>query len=396
MKSYLQLRQFIQHPVNFLNQLRGTSPDLIQEVYLGPKRFIIIFDPTIATSVLVQKADQYLQGQAIFRHIIPLTGVKGLVQLQGQKSRAARKKSRELFSPGNLDRFKLIIEEYTQEALDEITVDTKIEIAKVMTKLVLRTALKIFLGIDAKKEVETIGNEFLKLNQLCGKKMLSPLGLPSFIPTPNNMRIKKLKNSLRKKIQNLIQTSSDELNVVSVFINEESLVDQCMTFLFAGHETTASSLAFSFLLLAQHPEYQLRIAQDEKGLISNIYKESLRLFPPAYMLVREALKDDQLGKLQVKKGDQVIIGLKQIHRLDFFFPNPDQFLPERFDGPVSKAFFPFSKGPKACIGETLAYIEAEIIIKAFCKRLNFKKLHHPIQMKPLITLHPKNQDLYVC
>jgi cytochrome P450 len=395
MKKIKQLRQFIQHPVNFLDQLKANSPELVQEVYLGPKRFVVVFDPDVASGILIQKSERYLQNRAIFGKIKPVTGNRGLVQLQGLESREFRKTARELFTPNNLSQLKLIIEKYADENIDALMGQEKIDITNVMTELILRTAFKMFLGIDIKKQALTLGADFLKLNELCGKKMLSPMSLPYYIPTPANLRIKRLRNALRQKIQKSIKTAPDSLNVVSVFADEETLLDQCMTFLFAGHETTASSLAFTFLLLARHPEYQKRIAEGEEGLSLKVYKESLRLFPPAYMLVREALKDDQLGNVSVKKGDQIIIGLKQIQRLKNYFPNPDLFLPERFDGPTSKAFFPFGKGPKACIGENLAYMEAEIVINAFCKRMVFKKQNQEIHIKPLITLHPENQVLYV-
>ena len=120
MKKIKQLRQFIQHPVNFLDQLKANSPELVQEVYLGPKRFVVVFDPDVASGILMQKSERYLQNRAIFGKIKPVTGNRGLVQLQGLESREFRKTARELFTPKNLSQLKLIIEKYADENIDAL------------------------------------------------------------------------------------------------------------------------------------------------------------------------------------------------------------------------------------------------------------------------------------
>ena len=162
----------------------------------------------------------------------------------------------------------------------------------------------------------------------------------------------------------------------------------CRTFLFAGHETTASSLAFSFLLLANFPHYQDRIADGDQDFTKALYKESLRLYPPAYMVVKLALEDIEVSGVRIKKGDQIIIGIKQMHRFEKYFPAPDNFYPERFlKEPNNDAFIPFSLGQKSCIGERLAYVEAVIVLEMLCKKYKINPIAYNIEHKQLITLH---------
>lgn len=386
MKSYLHLQQFISHPINFLDQKVQTG-ELIQKIKLGPKTFILVFDPEVASSVLIQKADIYRQNRGVFDRIKPVTGKRGLVQLEGEESRKYRRETRPIFTPSHMANLKNIIEAYIEETLDEIPVGSSVDIMKLMTDFTIRTAFKMFLGIDIKKSNYPFGENFLELNRLCGKAMLSPINLPS-------LRIRKLKNSLRSEIKKVILEHKGDLNIISVFKDSDDLIDQCMTFLFAGHETTAASLAFSFSLLAQHPEYQKRI-NPEDDLALKVYKESLRLHPPAYMLAREAVSEDQLGHIRVQKGDQVLIGLKQIQRLEKYFTRPHDFIPERFHESHAHCFFPFGKGPKSCIGESLAYLEAVVVIKAFCRRFTLTRESHDLIARPFITLHPEKEVLHV-
>ena len=129
-----------------------------------------------------------------------------------------------------------------------------------------------------------------------------------------------------------------------------------------------------------------------------VYKEALRLYPPAYMLVRRATNDTRLGKLKVKRGDQVVIGLRQMHRNPKYFEAPDEFRPSRFmptsPKPPSFSFLPFGAGPKSCVGEPLAYREALLVLKAMCEAFAFSRDERSIGEVPLITLRPgKGQKL---
>src|SRR5262249_9013218 len=149
---------------------------------------------------------------------------------------------------------------------------------------------------------------------------------------------------LRSEIRSLITKELvPDTGVPAAFRVDENLIDHCMTFLFAGHETTAASLAFTFLLLAQNPEYQKPIADGDENTTLDVYKESLRLYPPAYMLAREATRNATLLGTPVRKGDQLILGITELHRNPRFFDNANEFVPERFRQRMKHplAFIPF-------------------------------------------------------
>lgn len=386
MKNMTDLRTFMKNPISLLNEKFLKSSESVQNIKLGPKRFTLIFDPVIAHDVLL--SSEFEQNRTIFDRIKPITGERGLVQLNGKVSGETREKFMPMFTPQNLSKMKEQILVNTKEALDSLGQVRELDITAFMADLVLRNAFKLFLGLDIKHEAKDMAEEFQELNALCGEKMISLFTLPLIIPTKKNRRIKYLRSSLRSKIkEGLKKSRSESVNIHQLFLHDETLIDQCMTFLFAGHETTASSLAFTFLLLGNHPEYRKRIVDGDEALVLMVYKEALRLYPPAYMLARQAVTDTTLGGVQVKKGDQILIGVKQIHRSAAFHQDPEAFFPERFMKP-NKAFLPFGAGPKSCIGEGLAYIEALTIIKVFCKSFEFSSRQEEITSFPLVTLHP--------
>jgi cytochrome P450 len=282
-----------------------------------------------------------------------------------------------------------VIESYCDDLILCFGESATVDITEEMTALILRTAIRIFLGIDSKELVSQIGTKFLRLNHLCGLRMRSLLPAPLSLPTPTNLEIKSLQAEIRFLIEREV-VSSAEFGVPKVFHGDPNRIDHCMTFLFAGHETTAASLAFSLLLLAQYQKYQDPIANGDDETATAVYKESLRLYPPAYMLARQASADDQLQGVSIKRGDQVILGITELHRNNRHFDGADQFFPERFFGKLQHpfSFLPFGAGGKSCVGERLAYLEAGIVLKKLCQKYRISASPAPIQAEPLITLHP--------
>ena len=381
------------HPIQFLDECFNANPAAIQTVYLGPKRFHLIFDHGLAEEILASKAAVFIQNRSIFDRIKPITGEKGLVQLNGVESKETRRMVRPMLSISNMDEMNKLIIKNTEEALNKLQSHSELDITIFMADLVLRNAFGMFLGIDIHEEASDIVAEYRELNELCGKRMLSLMAIPLFFPSKTNLRIKHLRESLRAKVRLALQNKTPTtINVHKIFQNNETLIDQCMTFLFAGHETTASSLVFTLLLMASHRQHQNEI-DDDKAL--RIYKEALRLFPPAYMLAREVATQIEFHGVSMNQGDQVLIGVKQIHRHSKFHENAELFRPERFNQEV-EAFLPFGLGAKNCIGEKLAYMEAVTIIKCFCHKFSFSTNVSSIDSYPLVTLHPgANQKIFI-
>ncbi|MBL7542761.1 MAG: cytochrome P450 [Bdellovibrionaceae bacterium] len=392
LQTISNLNDFMTEPVSFLQEVASEGP--IKVSYLGPKRFIFIFDADLAHEVLVKKAPIYIQNRTVFDRIKPVTGKRGLVQLEGKDSQMARATSRPMFSTNSLESARAIVEKYCDEMLVETAASSNFDVTEKMTYLILRTTLAILLGMETTELVDQMGKKFLRLNYLCGLRMRSLAPAPLFIPTSRNREIKQLQSEIRNLIKHQLVLVKVR-GVAEAFRGDDALVDHCMTFLFAGHETTAASIAFALLLLAKNPSYQDTVARGNNEAVEAIYKESLRLFPPAYMLAREAKKDDIIGGVNIRKSDQVIIGISSLHKNPLYFDEPEKFYPERFLQKLKHpfCFIPFGAGGKSCVGERLAYMEAVIILKKICQRYHLSAVSESILYDPLITLHPLPEQL---
>lgn len=378
-KSIQQASSFLAHPVLFTRQLNSGSK--IVQTRLGHKRFAFIYDDRSAREVLLKRNRIYPQNTKMFKRLIPITGANGLVQLNGEASKTGRKLSREMFSKERMEQYRQVIERNCDEVFNQLIPGQGFDPMALMTNLALRNAIAIFGGIESLDAAEALAEAFLELNKLCGQRMLAPMPVSLSVPLQKNQRIKKLSN----EIKHILSASMNQKLIEKTALYQNSMPDHCMTMLFAGHETTASSLAFSLLLLAQNPDQQR-----QESL--SVYKEALRLYPPAYMLVRECAEKDSLLGHNIKKGDQVVVSLFEIFRNPEIFKNPDVFDPKRFQNPsgqVKLAFFPFGLGPKSCIGEGLAYMEAKIVLEKFFQKFFLNERAEEIRFTPLVTLHPE-------
>jgi len=154
----------------------------------------------------------------------------------------------------------------------------------------------------------------------------------------------------------------------------EEMIDQVAIFFLAGHETSAAALSWALYLLATHPEWQDRVAEEvadwepsfaalsQLRVTRNVFRETLRLYPPVPMMVRETVQPEEFRKRVVRKGAQVVLSPWHLHRHERLWDRPDIFDPSRWDDPASQesqrqAYMPFSAGPRVCTGARFAMVE---------------------------------------
>jgi cytochrome P450 len=195
------------------------------------------------------------------------------------------------------------------------------------------------------------------------------------------------------------------------FMAEEQLIDEILILFTAGHETTSNALTFALQLLALHPEWQEKI-HDEIQNNKNVYdlmevvmsskncqqviEESMRLYPPAYFMDRVNIEADHFNGINFDKGSNLLFSIYEIHRHPKLWDRPDEFLPERFNEgsrKFSSQYFPFGAGPRKCIGNNFAMFEMIIAVNELIRDYKIHPEFEEIDIKPLITLKPKNAVL---
>jgi cytochrome P450 len=193
-------------------------------------------------------------------------------------------------------------------------------------------------------------------------------------------------------------------------MTDRQLRDEAMTLFLAGHETTAGALSFTWYLLAKHPEVERKLLAELTEVLGGraptladlprlvyterVLLESMRLFPPAYGFGRVAKVDCELGGYRIPRGTTVIMVPWVTHRDGRWFEEPLQFRPERWAGDLAKrlpryAYFPFGGGPRLCIGNQFAMMEAMLIIATMAPRYHVELLPEPpVVPRPVVTLRP--------
>jgi cytochrome P450 len=208
----------------------------------------------------------------------------------------------------------------------------------------------------------------------------------------------------------LLMSAHDDMG--AGYMSDELLLDESLTLFLAGHETTANALTWTWYLLAQHPEVEQKLGQEIESVLngrlpsiedlprlvytSQVFRESLRLYPPAWIIAREAVTAYRLGPFDVPPGATIFVSPYATQRDPRFWNNPEQFDPDRWREDVSAgrqkfSFYPFGGGTRVCIGEHFAMMEGVLLIAALMQRWRFYLLpHQQIELWPQITLRPRH------
>lgn len=418
------LQNFINRPIPFIHQQWKIKGDFFP-IRIAHQKFYFAYHPKYVKHFLCDKADHYQKSRMIFDKIIPVTGKKGLVQLENDEWNEARKKTDALFYKKQLEDYIPIFDRnisYVKKSISESS-DNPICLKRLIDHCTLNTILSIFTGDMQQNEVGIISDAFVKLNAICGKKLRSVIDFPSWFPTAENRMLCENKVVIDEIIKALMKKkevhSTSFLGMLSAdstltFERIDWICDQLRTFLFAGYETTAASLFFTCFLLSKNPDIQEQAYLESCQLFSSdapvdvaairqlkyitaIYRESLRLYPPAWILAREAVENDCVNGNTIQKGDQILIQVRAIHRHPDIWKNPHQFNPDRFyrqkESPekIDKfAFIPFGVGSRICSGTPLAMLEAVYFIARFINQYQLTLNNDErLLVEPMITLHPK-------
>jgi cytochrome P450 len=249
--------------------------------------------------------------------------------------------------------------------------------------------------------------------------------LETSLPLPANRRFWRALRELDTVVYQIIaerrQTRRDESDLLSMFLaarddetgagmTDRQLRDEVVTMLLAGHETTSLLLSWTYYLLSQHPGARRSIEDEVDREIGNgrptfahidrltftrrVLEESLRLYPPAWGFSRRALGDDELGGYRIPKGSLVFLIPFVVHRRPKLWPDPDRFDPGRFAPEHEStrprfAYIPFGGGPRGCIGNQFAMLEAQLIVATIAQRYRIELVpDQDIRPEPLITLRP--------
>jgi len=381
---------------------------------IGFKNFYLPLNAVLADHVLRQNNKNYKKSFA-YAGLKVFLG-NGLLTNEGQEWLAQRRLIQPAFYKESISKLTDLMLKETQEMIAQWKVEKEFSLTHHINTLTRNIITKAIFGkdLEGNKALEALPHILASFRQYGNDKMKNPLKLPLWMPTASNRQFKThfrtFKALLSEAIAQRKQSPEKYQDILALFIqledeegnrmNEQQVFDEIATLFIAGQETTSNALQFAFYLLATHHEVKTKVKQSiVKGgeeatkLVDACSKESLRLYPPAWAISREAINDDVLGDAKVKKGDTVFVPIYAFHRDPSQWEQADTFIPERFLEEYPKKYYlPFGTGPRFCIGNHFAMQEMNIVIAEVLKQLDIRLISPTkLSFTTLMTLAPKEE-----
>ncbi len=417
-------RDLRQNPLAFLAELPQKHGDIAQIEAFGIHA-VLLSHPDLVRDVLLTHNRNFIKGEGLQR-AKRLLG-EGLLTSE----RETHLKNRRLLQPVFL---KNRIENYADSMRDRAAQTSRrwqngqtVDMAREMSRLTLAVVGDTLFSADVEGDAGEVGRALDTTLELFNALSSPWAPLWELLPFGPNRRFQKARETLDGVIFRLINTrrasGQDTGDFLSLLLNsryddgsamtDEQIRDEAMTIFLAGHETTANWLAWTWLLLAQNPEAVAGLEaeidvvlaerapqRDDLGKLAftrRVLSESLRLFPPAWIVGRRAVADYEIShegkKYRVPKGSIVAMSQWAMHRDMRFWPEPlkfdtNRFLPQNVEKRPKFVFFPFSAGTRSCIGEGFAWMEAALVLSTLAQNWRVTLTGEPPRPVPGITLRP--------
>lgn len=410
-------------PLEFFSHLIRTYGDVAGLRILN-FRTIFINHPDHIEDVLVNNARKYIKGRVLRanRHVFG----EGLLTSEGEFWLRQRRLMQPAFHRVRIAAYASTMVEYTQRLLEEWQDGETRDAHQEMMRLTLRIVGKTLFDSDVERDAKDVGKSLELLLEM-GADFRRAIFIPAWLPTPANLRVNREIRHIEKILYRIIaerrasgRDAGDLLSMLLAAQDEDGsrmtdrqLRDEAITLFLAGHETTANTLAWTWLLLAQNPLVESGLHSELDSVLggkspslddlpklpytNHVITESLRLYPPAWGMARLAVEDTEVAGYPLNKGMGVAFGQWFVHRDSRWYSEPEKFLPERWEGgELLKriprfAYFPFGGGARQCIGNSFALMEAALVLATVAQKFRLRLVPDQ-QIVPLasITLRPRH------
>ncbi|MDJ0727631.1 MAG: cytochrome P450 [Prochloraceae cyanobacterium] len=416
------LLEYDRDPIGFWTLCAKEYGEIVP-LNFGEMSVCFISNPQLIEKVLHEK-NTFIKGED-YQILGDIFG-KGLVTSDGDLWKHQRKLIQPLFLQERIANYAKIMVNYTEKMLNNWSDKEEIDVHAEMMRLTLNIAMKAIFDLDlTEADAKTIAEAFD-----LAMEWYENMREQGFIYDPNNpteadLRYKKAIDRVDKAIYKIIQTrrknkqNSGDLLSLLIDMKDENgkkmsdrqVRDEAATMILAGHETTANTLSWTWMLLAQNPQVRAKLQQELKEVLGNkkptaadynrlnytkmVIKESMRLYPAVAELSRQTTREYNLGGYQIPANCTVMMCQWVNHRNPDYFPDPETFNPDRWANDLEKklpkgVYFPFGDGQRICIGKGFALMEAVLLLATISQKFTLNLLpEHPILPQPSITLRPE-------
>jgi cytochrome P450 len=346
------------------------------------------------------------------------------VTSEGERWRRQRRLAQPAFQLDQVEKYGTVMVAYTGRLLQEWRAGQTRDVHAEMMRLTMAIVARTLFSATVAGQADRVGQAMDVIMQYWA----SPAAMFPWwgrLPTPGNRRYRRALRTLNTIMQTTIagrrtggEGNDDLLSRLLAArdddgsqMTDRQLRDELVTLFVAGHETTALALSFCFYLLAGHPDVQARLAAELDEVLQgqapasvhvprlryteSVVKEAMRLYPPVPSIGRQALSECEIGGYRIPQGAQIALVQWIVHRDPRWFDHPEEFRPQRWDNDLARrlprgAYFPFGDGPRICIGNHFAIMEAVLILATVAQRYRLALVPgFELDLLPSITLRPK-------
>jgi cytochrome P450 len=386
-------------------------------------KIFLLNHPDYIEDVLVNHPRKFVKGRVLKAN--KRTFGQGLLTSEGDFWLRQRRLAQPAFHRARIAGYAATMVEHAEQLLREWHDGEGRDIHAEMMRLTLQIVGKTLFDADVERDARDIGQSMELLLKL-GANFRRTVFVPQWLPTPTNLRIELAIRKIEKVLYRIIEerraSGRDAGDLLSMLLaaqdedgsrmTDRQLRDEAITLFLAGHETTANVLSWTWWLLAQNAKAETRLHEELRSVLggrapsledvpklaytNHVITESMRLYPPAWGMARTVIEDHEIAGYPVPKGSGISFTQWTIHRDERWYDAPEEFRPERWEGDLLKrlprfAYFPFGGGPRQCIGNTFALMEATLILATIAQQFRFQLVaNHAVIPLASITLRPKN------
>jgi cytochrome P450 len=427
-RSFADSRAMFQNPLTILAKYHQTFGDTFRFYLGGLKEAIVTIDPAVIQHVLKTNHENYQKSDIQVKRMGHFLG-KGLLTTEGEAWKTQRRLIQKGFSGKQLDALSAIMQDSLADSLrafDARIQDGPVDIYPHMMEITFSMVARSLFGARLREEdIDLVSDTICAVQEFIVKQTLQPYLNPWFevsgeLRKHDEMRTRAdavLMNYIKKRRneapgQDLLQTLMDARYNDGEGMGDELILSESMQLLVAGHETSSNSLSWLLYLLSSRPDVLERMRQEFDAVLGDaplnhsdvakfeystqVVQESLRLYPPFWMVDRVAMADDRVGDTVIPAGSMVIVYVYGAHHAPAHWPNPEDFDTDRFIKGSDKlrtpfTYFPFGGGPRGCIGLHYAMLQILMILSELLRKYTFElPPGQTIEARPMVILRPKH------
>ena len=403
-RSFKAIRE---DPLRFLSGQWIAYGDVVQFPVPGPTT-LLLSDPNVVQDVLVRQNHSTSKRTIQYDNLSLLTG-SGLLTADDPPWRARRRAAQPAFHPGTLVGVDRAVEAAVSAVVDRWRrnpAGSVVDVESAMMEISLQVVAKQLFGSDWRAQAGDITRATIVALDEVVRRARNPLAFPLILPTRSNVRLRRARAKLDAAVAALVADngSLDDTSLVSHLVGAlrrsdgsvdgVAVRDELVTFLIAGHETVASALTWALVELVNAPEICQAVRGEGEGYAELVVAETLRKYPPAWVITRRAVAETSCGSLTVPSGGLLLMSPWIVHRHPDFWPEPEVFRPDRFRGldlARVPAYLPFGLGSRLCIGRDFALRECRSVLHRLLASVDFSA-PRPVDTRALasVTLRPRS------